>query len=73
MNRILLYRILIVAVPTYAIAVFTEQMVYTMPMLAITMLVATHVLDGSKSTQNRVDEDGGENGGIADLTDGLDG
>jgi hypothetical protein len=45
-------------------------MVYTMPMLAITTIIATNIFQDEKDIENRVDEDGdsdgddGEDGGF---------
>ena len=63
-NKLLVSKVLIVGIPTYAIALMTEQMVYTMPMLAITTLIATNLSNDSQEPENRIDEDGedGEDG-----------
>ncbi len=43
-------------------------MVYTMPMLAITTIIATNLFDDAKENENRVDEgDGADGGDIGDL------
>lgn len=43
-------------------------MVYTMPMLAITTVIATNLFDDTKETENRVDEgDGFDSGDIGDF------
>ena len=63
-NKLLVSKVLIVGIPTYAIALMTEQMVYTMPMLAITTLIATNLSNDTQDVENRIDEDGedGEDG-----------
>tara|TARA_B100001113_G_scaffold119960_1_gene97984 strand:+ start:58 stop:201 length:144 start_codon:yes stop_codon:yes gene_type:complete len=43
MDKKLVYKILIIAIPTYALAISTQAMVFTMPMLAITTLIATNI------------------------------
>ena len=55
---------MVIAIPTYAMAILTEAMVYTMPMLAITTLIATNLSNDSQEPENRIDEDGedGEDG-----------
>ncbi|MDB9769380.1 hypothetical protein OAB98_00335 [Gammaproteobacteria bacterium] len=60
----LIIKVLVIAIPTYAMAIFTEAMVYTMPMLAITTLIATNLSNDSQEPENRIDEDGedGEDG-----------
>ncbi len=65
----LIKKILIIAIPTYLIAFLTEAMVYTMPTLAITTLIAVNLYEGSsRNVENRIDEDGdgGEDGNILD-------
>jgi hypothetical protein len=60
----LIIKVLVIAIPTYAMAILTEAMVYTMPMLAITTLIATNLSNDSQEPENRIDEDGedGEDG-----------
>ena len=52
----LIYKVLIIAVPTYTIAFMTDAMVYTMPMLAITTVIATSVFN-EKDNEKRIDTD----------------
>ena len=44
----LIYKVLIIAVPTYLVAFSTEAMVYTMPMLAITTVIATSLFNDNR-------------------------
>ena len=44
-------------------AFLTKAMVFTMPMLAITTIIATNLFDDSKENENRVDEGDGPDGG----------
>ena len=70
MKKNLIKKVLIIAIPTYVIAILTNAMVYTMPMLAITTIIATSISQDDKDIENRVDEDGdsdgddGEDGGF---------
>ena len=73
MDKSLLYKILIIAVPTYAIAIITEAMVFTMPMLAITTLIATNIFKDDKDVENRVEQDGVNADVNTDGMDGMDG
>ncbi len=57
----LIYKILIIAIPTYSIAIWTEAMVYTMPMLAITTVIATSIFN-EKDVEKRIDIDFKESG-----------
>ena len=61
--RIALLQGLIVLVPTYAVAFFTEKMVYTIPMLAAAGFVAASLK--GEDYQRKVDEDGFKKGEIA--------
>ena len=68
MKKNLIVKVLIIAIPTYSIAFLTNAMVYTMPMLAITTVIATNLFDDTKETENRVDEgDGLDAGDIGDF------
>ncbi len=68
MKKNLILKVLIIAIPTYSIAFLTNAMVYTMPMLAITTVIATNLFDDTKETENRVDEgDGLDAGDIGDF------
>lgn len=63
----LIKKVLVIAVPTYVVAFATEAMVYTVPMLAITTLIATSMFQNTSSIRNRVDEEGiDDQGDIAD-------
>jgi len=68
MNKKLSIKILIIGIPTYTVAILTGAMVYTMPMLAITTVIATNLFDDAKENENRVDEgDAADGGDIGDL------
>ena len=56
-----------VGIPTYAVAIYTEQMVYTMPMLAITTIIATTLFKDSQDFENRIEEDTEEEDDSDDL------
>ena len=66
MDKKLLAKILIIGIPTYTIALTTNAMVYTMPMLAITTIIATNIFDDVKENENRVDDGDGMDGGDLD-------
>ena len=48
---------LIILIPTYAVAFLTEMMVYTIPMLAISTLIATNIFKDDEDIENRVEQD----------------
>lgn len=68
MKSNLIKKIAVVGIPTYAIAILTEQMVYTMPMLAITTLIATNLSNDKQDVENRIDEDGGDDGDDGEMS-----
>ena len=64
-------RVLVVALPTYAIAGFTEKIFYIVPTIAMTLMVANAIESGTTSSRNRIeDEQAIEDD--ADSSDGLD-
>ena len=68
MKNNLIKKVLIIAIPTYIMAFLTKAMVFTMPMLDITTVIATNLFDDAKENENRVDEgDGPDGGDIGDL------
>jgi hypothetical protein len=48
MKKNILLKVLIIGVPTYTAAIITKAMVFTMPMLAITTVIATNLYDDAK-------------------------
>ena len=54
--KIILAKVLIIGIPTFATAYITDSMVYTIPMLAITTIVATSLTD-VKTIDKRVNVD----------------
>ena len=58
MNKNLVIKVLVIALPTYAIAIMTRDMVFTIPMLAISTLIATNLYKNENDDiKNRVEED----------------
>ena len=55
MDKKLLAKILIIGIPTYSVALSTNAMVYTMPMLAITTIIATNIFDDVKEKPNKIE------------------
>jgi hypothetical protein len=55
-RMIVLYKILVVLVPTYTIAYLTDKMVYVIPMLAACTLIASTSFNRDKRSR-RLDED----------------
>ena len=55
----MLLRIAVIAIPSYAVAFYTEKVVYVVPTIAMMMMIANSVEHGTTSNRNRVDEDNG--------------
>ena len=54
--KILIVKISIISIPTFTTAYFTDSMVYTIPMLAITTIIATSLTD-PKTIDKRINVD----------------
>ena len=67
--RLTIARLLIVALPTYAVAGFTEKIFYIVPTIAMSLMVANAVESGTTSNRNRIEDEAG----VADESDGSDG
>ena len=65
--KIILAKVLIIGIPTFATAYITNSMVYTIPMLAITTIIATSITE-LKTIDKRVNVDVSK-----DSKDNLDG
>ena len=57
-KKLTLVRILLVALPSYGVALATEKVFYAVPTIAMMMMVANSVETGSTTNRNRIDEDG---------------
>ncbi len=58
MQTNLVIKVLVIAIPTYAMAIMTKEMVFTIPMLAISTLIATNLFKNENDDiKNRVEED----------------
>jgi hypothetical protein len=71
-TRLTIFRMMLIAIPSYAVAFQTEKVFYVVPTIAMMMMIANSVEHGTTSNRNRVDEDTGnvdDAGGDA-VTDG---
>jgi hypothetical protein len=48
---------LIIAIPSYAVAFMTEKVFYVVPTIAMMMIIANSIEQGNVTNRNRVDED----------------
>ena len=55
--KILFFKIIIIFVPIYLIAYFTQNMVYILPTLAIGLLFGANINDGAKTDDSETDGD----------------
>jgi len=58
--KLLAVKILIIFVPVYLIAYFTQNMIYILPTLAIGVVFGTSLNEGSKKEEGELDSDPGE-------------
>lgn len=56
-DRLLFAKLIIVGIPTYAVAIFTEEIFYIVPTIAMTLMIANSVERGSISNRNRIEEE----------------
>tara|TARA_A100001015_G_scaffold200708_2_gene224094 strand:- start:183 stop:422 length:240 start_codon:yes stop_codon:yes gene_type:complete len=70
--RLTVARLLIVALPTYAVAGLTEKIFYIVPTIAMSLMVANAVESGSTSNRNRIEDEAGV-ADESDASDGIDG
>ena len=71
-TKLIIFRMMLIAIPSYAVAFQTEKVFYVVPTIAMMMMIANSVEHGTTSNRNRVDEDTGnvdDAGGDA-VTDG---
>ena len=66
----LIIKLQVVLIPTYAVAFLTEAMVYTMPMLAASTIVATNLYTSHQINRRVDDGDSGESEGLDGDTQG---
>jgi len=66
----LIIKLQVVLIPTYAVAFLTEAMVYTMPMLAASTIVATNLYTSPQINRRVDDGDSGESEGLDGDTQG---
>tara|TARA_B100000989_G_scaffold261310_1_gene212289 strand:+ start:2133 stop:2408 length:276 start_codon:yes stop_codon:yes gene_type:complete len=75
-KRLILAKIFIIALPTYAVAFLTQKILYVVPTIAMMMMVANSIESGNMSNRNRIDEDGSrevdsDSDGSGDSSDGI--
>ena len=54
--KLIIFRILLVAIPSYTVAFYTEQIFYVVPTIAMMMMKANSAENRTISNRNRIDE-----------------
>ena len=62
-TKLTLSRIVIIALPSYAVAFYTEKVFYVVPTIAMMMMIANSMEHGTITNRNRLDD---ENGNVED-------
>ncbi|MBK92913.1 MAG: hypothetical protein CMP33_01060 [Rickettsiales bacterium] len=68
-KKLIIAKILVIGVPSYAVAFFTGKILYVVPTIALTIMIANSIDTGNTSSRNRLEEES-----IKDVeadTDGL--
>ena len=55
---LILIKVMVVAIPSYAAALLTEKVTIVVPTIAMFMLIANSIESGLLSNRNRLDDDG---------------
>ena len=56
--KLLITKVVIVAIPAYGVAFLTEKVTFVVPTLAMFLLIANSIESGAVSNRNRIEEDG---------------
>lgn len=56
-KKLILAKILVIAIPSYTVAFFSEKILYVVPTIALTIMIANSIDTGNTSSRNRVEEE----------------
>ena len=56
--KLLITKVVVVAIPAYGVAFLTEKVTFVVPTLAMFLLIANSIESGAVSNRNRIEEDG---------------
>ena len=71
-QKLTFVRMVIVAIPSYAVAFMTEKVFYVVPTIAMMMIIAHSVERGNITNRNRIDDESAEEGlGLDDVEGGV--
>ena len=69
-RKLILFKILLIAIPSYIIAFFTEKVAFVVPTIAMMMMIANSVEVGNTTNRNRLEEDSSVDGDIDGFEEG---
>lgn len=71
-QKLTFVRMVIVAIPSYAVAFMTEKVFYVVPTIAMMMIIAHSIERGNITNRNRIDDESAEEGlGLDDVEGGV--
>ena len=75
-KKLIFLRISILAIPSYAVALLTEKIIYVVPTIAMMLMISNSVETGNSSNRNRIEDDNnidseGDADGIGESEGGI--
>ena len=66
----------IIAIPSYAVAILSEKIIYVVPTIAMMLMISNSVETGNSSSRNRIEDDSamddeGDSDGIGESEGGM--
>lgn len=56
-KKLLIAKILIIGIPSYTVAFFSEKILYVVPTIALTIMIANSIDTENSSSRNRLDDE----------------
>ena len=56
-KKLIFLRISIIAIPSYAVAILSEKIIYVVPTIAMMLMISNSVETGNSSSRNRIEDD----------------
>ena len=56
-KKLLIAKILIIGIPSYTVAFFLEKILYVVPTIALTIMIANSIDTENSSSRNRIDDE----------------
>jgi len=75
-KKLIFLRISIIAIPSYAVAILSEKIIYVVPTIAMMLMISNSVETGNSSSRNRIEDDSamddeGDSDGIGESEGGM--